>query len=57
MNETINTKPLSEAKTSDLRNLQTALNRASQAARAAAIQYKTPLIIQQNGQMVKLVVH
>jgi hypothetical protein len=57
MNEVINTKPLSEAKTSDLRNLQTALNRASQAARAAAKQYKTPLIIQQNGQMVKLVVH
>ena len=57
MNEVINTKPLSEAKTQDFRNLQAALNRASQAARAAAIQHKTPLIIQQNGQMVKLVVH
>jgi hypothetical protein len=57
MNEVINTKPLSEAKTVDFRNLQAALNRASEAARAAAVQHKTPLIIQQNGQMVKLVVH
>jgi hypothetical protein len=57
MNETINTKPLSEAKTVDFSYLQVALNRASQAARAAAIQHKTPLIIQQNGQMIKLVVH
>lgn len=56
MNDVINPKPLSEAKTQDFRNLQAALNRASQAARAAAILHKTPLIIQQNGQMVKLVV-
>ena len=57
MSEIINTKPLSEAKASDLHNLQTALNRASQAARTAAVLHKTPLIIQQNGQMVKLVLH
>jgi hypothetical protein len=57
MDEAINTKPISEAKTVDFRNLRAALDRASQAARAAAIQHKTPLIIQQNGKMVKLVVH
>jgi hypothetical protein len=57
MIEAINKKPLSEAKTTDFHHLEVALNRASQAARAAAIQYKTPLIIQQNGQLVKLIVH
>lgn len=57
MTSTVNIKPISEAKTQDFRNLQAALNRASQAAREAAILHKTPLIVQQNGQMVKLKVH
>jgi hypothetical protein len=57
MNPQTNTKPISEAKSPDLRNAGAALLRAAQAARAAAIQHKTPLILQQNGQMVKLVVH
>jgi hypothetical protein len=56
-NSQMNIKPISEAKSPDLRNAGAALIRAAQAARAAAIQHKTPLIIQQNGQMVKLIVH
>jgi hypothetical protein len=57
MKPLMNTKPISEAKSADLRNATAALHRAGQAARATAVQHKTPLIIQQNGQLVKLVVH
>ena len=52
----MNTKPISQAKNPDLRGLEAALERAAEMARATAKQFNIPLVIQQNGQMVKLLV-
>ena len=52
----MNTKPISQAKNPDLRGLEAALARATDLARATAKQFNLPLVIQQNGQMVKLIV-
>jgi hypothetical protein len=48
------TRPLSEAKSPDLRNLPAALERAYLRAEALAKQTNTYLIVQQNGELVKL---
>lgn len=50
----MNTKPMSEAKSADLRGAQAALNRAALAARAIAKQFNIPIVIQQHGKMVRL---
>jgi hypothetical protein len=52
----MNPKPISEAKSADLRNAPAALARAAQAAREIAKQFNMPIVIQQNGKVVKLVV-
>ena len=46
--------PISEAKTPDLRALPAALERASKAAFDLARQTNTCIIIQQNGEIVRL---
>jgi hypothetical protein len=53
----MNTNPISRAKTVDLRSLETALARAAEAARATAKQFNIPIVVQQNGQLVKLAVN
>ena len=50
-------KPLTEAKSPDLRNLPAALERAFLRAQALAKQTNTFLVVQQNGQLVKLKVN
>ncbi len=50
-------KPLSEAKSADLRNLPAALERAFLRAQALAKQTDTYLIVQRNGELVKLKVN
>jgi hypothetical protein len=50
-------KSLSEAKSADLRNLPAALDRAFLRAQEIAKQTNTYLIVQQNGQLVKLKVN
>jgi hypothetical protein len=50
-------KSLSEAKSADLRNLPAALDRAFLRAQEIARQTNTYLIVQQNGQLVKLKVN
>ncbi len=54
---TVNLKPISEAKTPDLRNAPAALERAFLRAQDIARQTNTFLIVQQNGQLVKLKVN
>jgi flavin-binding protein dodecin len=46
--------PLANAKSSDFRNVQAAVERAGQRARDVAKQTNTYLVVQQNGQLVKL---
>ncbi len=53
----VNPKPISEAKTPDLRNAPAALERAFLKAQEIARQTNTFLIVQQNGQLVKLKVN
>ncbi len=53
----VNPKPISEAKTADLRNAPAALERAFLRAQEIARQPNTFLIVQQNGQLVKLKVN
>ena len=50
-------RPLSQAKSSDLRGVPAALDRAFLSAQALAKQTNTFLIVQQNGQLVKLKVY
>jgi hypothetical protein len=50
-------KPLSDAKSADLRGVPAALERAYLRAQALAKQTNTFLIVQQNGQLVKLKVN
>jgi hypothetical protein len=50
-------KPLSQAKSSDLRNLPAALERAFLRAQALAKQTDTYLIVQRDGELVKLKVN
>lgn len=50
----MNPKPMSEAKNKDFHHVEAALKRAAQRAREIAKQTNTPLIVQQNGRMVKL---
>jgi thiamine pyrophosphate-dependent acetolactate synthase large subunit-like protein len=50
----MNTKPISQARTADLRGMEAALARASEAARATAKQFNIPIVVEQNGQLVKL---
>jgi hypothetical protein len=50
-------KPLSQATSPDLRHLPAALERAFLRAQALAKQTNTFLIVQQNGQLVKLKVN
>ncbi len=54
---TVNLKPISEAITPDLRNAPAALERAFLRAQEIARQTNTFLIVQQNGQLVKLKVN
>jgi hypothetical protein len=54
---TVNAMPISEAKTPDLRNAPAALERAFLRAQEIARQTNTFLIVQQNGQLVKLKVN
>jgi hypothetical protein len=49
--------PLSTAKSADFRNVSAALERAAQRAREIAKQTNTYLVVQQNGQLVKLKVN
>ena len=51
------TKPLSQARAPDLRNLPAALERAFLRAQALAKQTDTYLIVQRNGELVKLKVN
>lgn len=53
----VNPKPISKAKTPDLRNAPAALERAFLRAQEIARQTNTFLIVQQNGQLVKLKVN
>jgi hypothetical protein len=53
----MNQKSISEANTADFRRIQAALARAAEAARSTAKLFNTPLIVQQNGQLVKLMVN
>ena len=53
----VNPKPVSEAKTPDLRNAPAALERAFLRAQEIARRTDTFLIVQQNGQLVKLKVN
>jgi hypothetical protein len=53
----INTKPVTQAQSPDLRNLPAALERAFLRAQALAKQTNTYLVVQQNGQLVKLKVN
>jgi hypothetical protein len=50
-------KPLSQAKSADLRNLPAALERAFLRAQALAKQTDTYLIVQRDGELVKLKVN
>ena len=49
-----NTRPISEAKNSDLRGIPAALVRASLRAKELAQQTNTYLVVQRNGQLLKL---
>lgn len=49
----MNTKPLSQAKSPDLRGSLAALQRAAQAAREQAKQLNSFIVVQKNGEMVK----
>jgi hypothetical protein len=53
----LNGKPISPEFLETMLRVNVAMKLAYEDARQAAIKYKTPLIIQQNGQMVKLVIH
>jgi hypothetical protein len=52
--ENVAVRPISEAKSPDLRNLPAALERAFLRAEALAKQTNTYLIVQRNGELVKL---
>lgn len=52
-----NTRPISEAKNSDLRGIPAALARASLRAKEMARQTNTYLVVQRNGQILKLKVN
>ena len=56
-NESSVVRPISEAKSPDLRNLRAALERAYLRAEAIAKQTNIYLIVQQNGELVKLKVN
>jgi hypothetical protein len=56
-NYLLNGKPISPEFLETILRVNVAMKLAYEDARQTAIQHKTPLIIQQNGQMVKLVVH
>jgi hypothetical protein len=49
-----NTRPISEARNSDLRGIPAALARAALRAQELAKQTDTYLVVQRNGQLVKL---
>jgi hypothetical protein len=53
----INTKPVTQAQSPDIRNLPAALERAFLRAQVLAKQTNTYLVVQQNGQLVKLKVN
>ena len=57
MNTTKNPKPISEAKDPDFRGAMAAMQRAALHAREIAKQTNTPLIIQQDGKLVRLKVN
>jgi hypothetical protein len=52
-----NLKPISQAKDPDLRGAVAAMQRAAQSARLIAKQTNTYLVVEQNGQLVKLTVN
>ena len=49
--------PMSEAKTADFRSIEAALARAADIAHAMSKQFNTPLIVQKNGELIKLAVN
>ncbi len=53
----LNGKPISPEFLETMYRVEVAMKLAYEDAKQLAIKHKTPLIIQQNGQMVKLVVH
>jgi hypothetical protein len=52
-----NTRPISEAKSADLRGIPAALARATKRAEEIARQTNTYLVVQRNGQLLKLKVN
>ncbi len=52
-----NTRPISEAKSADLRGIPAALARAAKRAEEVARQTNTYLVVQRNGQLLKLKVN
>jgi hypothetical protein len=52
-----NTRPISEAKSADLRGIPAALARAAKRAEEIARQTNTYLVVQRNGQLLKLKVN
>jgi hypothetical protein len=52
-----NTRPISEAKSSDLRGIPAALARAAKRAEEIARQTNTYLVVQRNGKLLKLKVN
>jgi hypothetical protein len=54
---TQNTRPISEAKSADLRGIPVALARAAKRAEDIARQTNTYLVVQRNGQLLKLKVN
>ena len=54
MNDPLPVKPLSEAKSPEFRGIPAALERAAKAACDLAKQTNTCLIVEQNGQIVRL---
>jgi hypothetical protein len=54
MNNAVQVKPLSEAKSPDFRGIPAALERAAKAAYDLAKQTNTCLIVEKNGQIIRL---
>jgi hypothetical protein len=54
MNNAVEVKPLSEAKSTEFRGIPAALERAAKAAYDLAKQTNTCLIVEKNGQIVRL---
>lgn len=55
--QNLTARPLSEARSADLRNAPAAMARAVASAKALAKQTNTYLVVQQDGQLVKLKVN